>query len=218
MNGQYIYLLVLLLFLVVIIFLQKKYHLLADSGINAANRAYSLSRTQLVWWSYIVLSTIVAIVIGSGKLPKLSESTLVLLGIGALTTISSRLTDISDDKKAAGNGTTAQISRNDSTGNFFLDILSDNEGVSIHRLQSVVFNLVFGIWFMYKVMIEIKGISPDITGINHMIPNFDKSNLIMMGISSGTYIALKTTENAHLTQAVTNKEAQATDTTTNTNS
>ncbi len=217
MNGQYIYLLVLLSFLVLIFFLQKKYQLLADSGTNSIKKAYSLSRTQLVWWLFIVLSTIVAIVIGSGKLPKLTESTLVLLGIGALTTISSRLTDISDDKKAAGNGTTAQISRNDSTGNFLLDILSDNEGVSIHRLQSVVFNLIFGVWFMYKVMIEIKGISPCITGVNNMIPNFDKSNLIMMGISSGTYIALKTTENAHLSLPITKPDTQTTNTVADTN-
>ncbi len=238
MSGQFIFLLSLLFFLCLIIILQVKFGLLKDNS-TSATRSYSLARTHLVWWTFIILSSILAVVWGSGQLPTLSDSTLILLGIGSLTTISSRITDISDDNKAAINGNSSSIVRNTPSEGFFLDILSDSDGVSVHRLQAVVFNTVFGFWFIYEVFKQIKGIGPNsfmdkadvaaatkklaallqaaptpgiqtailklqaaikATPINDIMPVFDNNNLILLGMSAGTYVALKTTENNHLTR------------------
>jgi hypothetical protein len=238
MSGQFIFLLSLLFFLCLIIILQLKFGLLKDNS-TSATRSYSLARTHLVWWTFIILSSILAVVWGSGQLPTLSDSTLILLGIGSLTTISSRITDISDDNKAAVAGNSSSIVRNTPSEGFFLDILSDSDGVSVHRLQAVVFNAVFGVWFIYEVFKQIKGIGPnsfmdkaDVTAattklaallhatptpdiqaailklqaaikatpINDIMPAFDNNNLILLGMSAGTYVALKTTENSQLTR------------------
>ncbi len=258
MNGQLLYAITLVFFLILIIFLQKKFHLLEDTTLTTISvKPYSLARTQLVWWTFIVISSIVAIIWATGKIPDLSDSTLILLGIGSLTTVAARLTDISDDSKAVAANTaagippaaanaatattaipTARISRNSERENFLLDILSDKNGISIHRLQAVVFNLVFGLWFIYEVFQHIKCVnscsllSPaDVTEatkritallqlpkspctdelikklqegvsqsalVNYIIPDISHNNLILIGMSSGTYAALKTTENSNL--------------------
>jgi hypothetical protein len=89
------------------------------------------------------------------------------------------------------------LSRNKAGQNFILDILSDSTGISVHRLQAVVFNFVFGLWFLYEVFIHIKGIGPSSTqdAVNLVMPRFETYNLVLLGLSAGTYAALKTTEN-----------------------
>jgi len=123
---------------------------------------------------YLVVFAVL-FVIASGQLPILDSSTLILLGIGSVTTAVARLMDISDTQNynaaiaaATGTnattgttapvvvtsntavGTPAALSKDMPSQGFLLDILSDKTGVSIHRLQAVMFNLVFGVWFMFQ--------------------------------------------------------------------
>ncbi len=263
MNGQAIYAISLVFFLVLTIILQKKFHLLEDNTLTSIQeKPYSLARTQLVWWTFIVLSSLVAIICTTGKLPNLFTSTLVLLGIGSLTTVSARITDISDDNKvnaanaAAGlppaspltpaTPAAAAVSRNSESESFLLDILSDKDGICIHRLQAVVFNIVFGVWFVYEVFQHIKcancysllnaddvakaakkiveltalpksactdemiktlqeGVN-QATFVDYIIPEISNNNLILLGLSSGTYAALKTTENANIPSAASSAQ------------
>lgn len=146
-----IYLSVSSFLLVLIIFLQIKYSFISDDS-TATIKPYSFTRVQLVWWTFIILAIIISIVIASGQIPTLDNSTLILLGIGSLTTASARIIDISDKQNNAG----AVLNVNQTSQGFLLDILSDNNGVSIHRLQAFVFNLLFGLWFIYK---SYKGIN-----------------------------------------------------------
>jgi hypothetical protein len=63
--------------------------------------------------------------------------------------------------------------------------------VSIHRLQTVILNFVFGLWFVNAVLCNMQcGIE-----LNLIIPHLNNNSLILLGLSSGTYAALKTTEN-----------------------
>lgn len=177
---------VLLAFLVLLC--DKKYYMLRDTS-TVLPRPYSFSRVQLAWWTTIVLSGVITIIITRGWLiPDFTTSTLYLLGISSATTVGATLIDLSDQN----NANLASLSQNDKGDNFFLDILSDKNGVSIHRFQTVAFNLVFGIWFVVNFFANINNMA---LGINDVLPVFSENNLVLLGVSSGLYAAVKATEN-----------------------
>jgi len=77
-----------------------------------------------------------------------------------------------------------------------LDILSDETGVSLHRLQCLIFNLVIGGWMVYKIFLNMALLAVNSKfGIDNIIPDVMPNNLVLLGISAGTYIALKSNEN-----------------------
>lgn len=196
MNAQLIYALTAALLLAIVVLLQLKWHLIDDPS-TANPRPFSFSRVQLVWWTFIVLSAFISILVSTGEIPTFDQSTLILLGIGVLTTGGASIIDISDARAAAQAGTSTQLSANQPSEGFLLDILSDNGGVSIHRLQAFVFNLVIGLWFIYKCVVHMKGLgvgccTSDIDGV---MPVITDRNLVLLGLSSGAYVALKTGEN-----------------------
>ena len=130
-------------------------------------------------------------------------STVILLGISSATTVTAVAIDLSDQQQ--------EISRhqNDFGKNFFLDILSDQSGVSMNRLQTLAFNTVFGIWFISVVLNNMHldcsaymNLTDKIVPaaclanpIDYVMPDISNNNLILLGLSSATYAALKTTEN-----------------------
>ena len=62
---------------------------------------------------------------------------------------------------------------------FFRDILSDANGISLHRFQILVWSLILGIIFVVS------------TWKSMTMPEFNETLLTLMGISSGTYIGFK---------------------------
>ncbi|MBO9201745.1 MULTISPECIES: hypothetical protein [Niastella] len=182
----------------------RKFNMLRDlSKVNP--RPYSWSRVQLAWWSLIILTVFTTVIIQTGHAPNLHYSTLVLLGISAGTTAVARVIDLGDQQNAL-------IFRHQDikTTNFILDILSDQNGVSIQRFQAVLFNAIFGIWFIASVLGNLgdpgfcindfaKG-DPNLANCllhstDFIIPIIGDNNLILLGLSSATYAALKITEN-----------------------
>ncbi|WP_259014427.1 hypothetical protein [Emticicia fluvialis] len=164
-----------------------KYCMLKDQS-TAEKQPYSWSRVQLAWWTVIIMSAFTSIMITHNNAPELWESTVILLGISAATIASARVIDAADESDP-------NIQRHQDTNgtNFVVDILSDQTGVSIHRFQTVVFNLAFGIWFILKVVNNLT--TPPQNNINLIIPDIEPNNLILLGVSSATYVALKVTEN-----------------------
>ncbi|WP_143706074.1 hypothetical protein [Emticicia sp. TH156] len=164
-----------------------KYCMLKDQS-TAEKQPYSWSRVQLAWWTVIIMSAFTSIMITHNNAPELWESTVILLGISAATIASARVIDAADESDP-------NIQRHQDTNgtNFVVDILSDQTGVSIHRFQTVVFNLAFGIWFILKVVNNLA--TPPQNNINLIIPDIEPNNLILLGVSSATYVALKVTEN-----------------------
>lgn len=59
------------------------------------------------------------------------------------------------------------------------ELLSDDNGLSFHRLQMLIWTIVMGIVFIVKV------------AVNLSLPDFDAILLSLMGISSGTYLGFK---------------------------
>jgi hypothetical protein len=68
---------------------------------------------------------------------------------------------------------------------FLMDILSDDTSlgarriITFHRFQIVVWTIVLGMIFVSNVLSEL------------VMPTFDSSILVLMGISSGTYLGFK---------------------------
>jgi hypothetical protein len=62
---------------------------------------------------------------------------------------------------------------------WYLDLLSDDSGVSFHRLQMAIWTLVLAMVFVRAVIADI------------LMPDFDVTLLGLLGISSGTYLGFK---------------------------
>lgn len=140
-----------------------------------ANLYYSLSRTQLLYWTVIFSVTYLYICNETGALPDIPGSLLAILGISAATMATGKL--IENDQKPK-----TEIDPKAHSEGFFHDILSDRSSINIQRLQNVLFNILFGLIFIQK------------TVSSNLLPDFDNNILLMMGISAGTYAGLKATE------------------------
>lgn len=183
--------------LLAIILLDKKYCMLRDISQAPGHIPYSWARVQLAWWTIIILSSFIFIILAKGSAPTLNNSCVILLGISAATTATARVIDLSDQEKLYER-------HQDQFGkNFIIDILSDQTGPSVHRFQTVVFNAVFGIWFINQVLTSTS------LDANQIMPVIKDNNLILLGLSSATYAAMKVTENK-------SKELEATANTSNT--
>lgn len=142
------------------------------------NKPYSFARAQLMWWTIIVIS-IFSSYYGLHEVAlKLNETCLILLGISLGTMTGAKIIDNTD----ISNNVTRHQDQNETMG-FLVDILSDENGISVHRFQALVFNFIFGVIFINEFM------SKD------QIVNFDGNSFALMGISSAAYVGLKLNEN-----------------------
>lgn len=167
----------------------------ADSN---ARKPYSLARTQAAWWFFLVLASYLFIGMITGDFSTTITGTVLgLLGISAGTVVGSAFIDAGKAATppkpangaaggaAAGGGAAVvaspapDVPKNEY---WWVDILSDANGVSFHRFQVAAWTLVLGIIFViqvYKVL---------------AMPTFDGSLLALLGISAGTFLGLKIPE------------------------
>ena len=131
---------------------------------------YSLARVQMAWWFFIVFASYVWLWIVGEGIPDLSTQALGLLGIGSGTYL-----------VAAGVDVTKENHFGESQG-FFIDILSDAQGLALYRFQMLVFNVLFGFLFVIYVVQHVS------------MPDFDSSVLTLLGMSAGTYAGFKIPE------------------------
>lgn len=174
------------------VWLARRSNLLRDPYAvvpEGAQRPYSLSRFQAVFWCVLVLISFFLIWTITGELSSITGSVLGLLGIGSGTALGAALID--SDKATArpqGSGTTAagavalRSFKGASSGNFLRDILSGENGISFHRFQMFVWTIVLGLIFCSTVYDTLS------------MPQFDTSLLALLGISSGTYLGFKIPE------------------------
>lgn len=152
-----------------------KTDIILDHSAQADKKPYSLSRFQLLWWTVIIISCYILLFAIRDDVTLLSQTTLILLGISVTGTSFASLIDYSDSDK--------DRHQDKPSKGFFYDILSDNDGISVHRYQNVIFTFIFGIIFFYKVLS---------TG---NMPEFGLLELFLMGISTAAYVGLKAGEN-----------------------
>jgi hypothetical protein len=181
-----------------------------------SQKPWSLSRVQAAWWFFIILLSYLFIGLITGDFSTtITGTTLVLLGIAAGTTLTSTIIDRSKDTPTqhaidqAAKERVAQDIEDLQTPStpvdqktlerlaakksqllklqgrnemFFKDILSDANGVSLHRFQIATWTFVLGGVFVCAVYRELA------------MPEFSDTLLGLMGLSAGTFVAMKNTE------------------------
>lgn len=209
-------------FLVLVVgflWLALKSGLLRDttSPVSANNdKSWSLARVQAAWWFFIILLSYVFIGIITGDFSTtITGTTLVLVAIAAGTTLTSTVIDKGKDTPRQRDTDAAAVLRiereidalNKSPESaaqenqerlaakesqlmklrghnerFLIDILSDANGVSFHRFQIAIWTFVLGGVFVCAVYAELA------------MPQFSETLLGLMGLSAGTFVAMKNTE------------------------
>jgi hypothetical protein len=84
--------LILLLLLVILIWLGKNTEMLREPfsiAENGKNRPYSLALTQMAFWYYLIVSSIIFLFLITKEFPEINSSILILIGISSLTALSS---------------------------------------------------------------------------------------------------------------------------------
>lgn len=149
--------------------------------INTDN-PYSLAKVQLGLWTVIIASSYVYLDVLKGDCTwiPINKTALVLMGLGAGTAAAST---IMDKREIADNRPRHQ---NTPSQGFFVDILSDDNGISIHRFQHLVWNCIAMIVYLYRVSGVDKGC---------VLPELSDTLLTLTGLSSATYLVLRSKEN-----------------------
>jgi hypothetical protein len=155
-------------------------NILRDTS-TARKRPFSFSRVQLLWWMLIIAFCFLQHYGEKFTLPDINATCLVLMGIGMGTTTIATVLDGRQRRTAEQQGI-ALIQDQESQG-FFTDILSDDSGLSVHRLQALAFNVIYGVAF-YTTFVR--------TG---MFEQYGDLQYAILGISNASYLSLKALEN-----------------------
>jgi hypothetical protein len=162
----------------------------ADHGIiNIKHVPFSLARFQFLFWLLIIFFSILHIWGITDILAKPTGSVLILLGISGGTMFIGRLID--NNSVADANTTPEERKRiieelvkesPNGRRDLVKDLLNDGNGISLHRLQLFMFTIFLGIYFIWQVLYCLG------------LPQFSDTMMILMGISSGMYAGVKTSE------------------------
>jgi len=168
----HVYLILLIVTLIAFVYLCTHTTVIrgGDASQELAVRPYSLSLFQMAFWFFLVIAAYVFIWLICDELNTITDSVLGLIGIGAATAVGAKIVN---DRST---GSDAPLV----TRGFVSDVISDANGVSIHRLQMFVWTIVLGVIFLASVYNDLA------------MTEFSATLLGLMGISSGTYLGVKT--------------------------
>lgn len=150
------------------------------STLPIEKRSYSLSTTLIFYWTLLIFISICYIGIVSDNLPTINSGVLILMGIITGTATSAKVIDSTQSQDP----TIARCQDTTPSAGFLTDILSDCNGISVSRFQTVVFNIIYGAAFLSIVVTQ------------NVLYNFPQQTLTLLGISSGAYALLKIPENS----------------------
>jgi len=134
-------------------------------------RPFSLGKTQMAWWFIIILGSYLYVWAVTGTLPVLSPGLLAMAGIsGSTGAVSVMITDTENTQYPVHTS-------------FLHDLVTDKDGVTLHRFQMIAMTLILGIAFVIEVVTDCR-----------LPADFQGTTLGLMGISSGTYLGFKVPE------------------------
>jgi hypothetical protein len=152
-------------------FLLKRSKMLQKSR-KISTDAYSLSKTIVAFWIFIILFSMIFVLAATNSMPHITNSAIVLLIISSVTTLIAL--NFESDKHY-----TSTRNPVNSGFDFFREIISDSRGISIFRVQLLLFSTLTGIYFIITVISEMH------------FPVLEISYLILFGISHLIYLSFK---------------------------
>jgi hypothetical protein len=159
--------------------------------VDGATGPFSLGRVQMAFWLLLSIAGFLAIWLVTGLFNgTITDGLLTLLGISVTSGLSARVIDANSPARPSG-----------ASKGFLIDILSENHGtgssVALHRLQMVLWTLILGLVYVWTIFSQLT------------LPDFDTNLLLMVGISSGTYIGFKFPEAMKATPPAATADAPA---------
>ena len=153
----------------VIIFSAVRTDMLRDrASTGGIKPPYSLGRTQMAWWFFLVVLSFSFIWLVTGDRDTIPPSVLGLMGISAATAVVAAAT-ARDESEASR-----------ASAGWWRDLVSDERGsVALERLQVIVWTIVLSGVFLTSVIWYLS------------MPEFNATLLALMGISSGTYLGFR---------------------------
>ncbi|MCF7787019.1 MAG: hypothetical protein K9N47_12915 [Prosthecobacter sp.] len=140
----------------------------------------SLARLQMSIWFFIIIGSFVFLWSTTGSLAGVNNTALILMGISGGTSMFAAI--ISEKREWDAKQREPENASNRVVMNWFIDILSSDEGMTIHRFQMFAWTLVLAVVFVNGVLSD------------YAMPLFSNELLGLMGISSGVYIGFKIKE------------------------
>jgi hypothetical protein len=151
----------------------------AETPPNKIPRPFSLSRVQLGVWTVVISSSYIFLILcNCCDMTKviINSTALLLMGISVGTTLVARTID--------KNQASLKRHQNEPSEGFLVDILSDENGISIHRFQNVVWTVIaICIYLCYLNVSKCK------------LPELDSTLIALTGISASAYVGVKINEN-----------------------
>ena len=157
--------------LAVFVYLARTTNLIRDPSSTIEPRTarpYSLGRAQMAFWFLLIFVCYVSLWLVTGDYDTIGHSQFVLALISCLTAVGSRVVSIGPPE---GVDEVPLRSRG-----FFIDLLSDSNGVRIHRFQLCAWTFLLGVIFAAIVYDDL------------VMPNFGDSLLALVGISATAHV------------------------------
>jgi hypothetical protein len=142
---------------------------------------YSLARTQLAFWTLVVVVSLIFIWFNTDTLGYITTTAITLLGISGGTSVIAKIIDVSH-KNTAQLISAQQFKDTYKSKGILTDIMSDEKGISVHRFQLVLFTVGLGIYFIWHVIYYLQ------------MPDYSTTLLLLIGVSNTTYAGLKINE------------------------
>jgi hypothetical protein len=142
-------------------------------------RPFSLSRCQAGIWFVTIFGVFVTLAITWKSVDVLSSTGVILLGISGGAALGAVLIE---GKRAPAVVPQPAEKVAEQTKQLTNDLLTNDYGAALHRLQLLLWTLVLAAFFIYETWRTLT------------MPIFSDTVLAMMGISAGTYLGFKTRE------------------------
>ena len=174
--------------------------------LRDVNGYYSLGRAQMLFWFWLIVASYGYIwMLTADRNIHIPDTLLALMGISAATGLAAGLIDEDKQQHPTNTAVATAVAPEQPTDPptppvkgivaairtlpgkiraFADDLVCSGDAMDLHRFQIVVWTLVLGLVFIDSVYTDLS------------LPDFDKSLLALMGISSGTYIGFKFPEKA----------------------
>jgi len=162
-----------------------------DGPVRETKHVFSLSRCQLAFWFFVILGAWIFLWVTTSSLDTLSETALIVSGIGSGAAVTGIVAGKVRDEIAGGSLSTVTLNVNERPRGFragpgavLYDLLSDRDTVAFHRFQLLVWNLILGGVFLWKTVEDFA------------MPEFNSTLLGLLGLSAVTFVGIKMTPTA----------------------